>query len=251
MRIGIDLDNTIIDYSNSFLHGVIDNHFFSQLKVNKILKDNISNKISIKELVKIEVQKFGNGEKKWQILQSKVYGDFIKFASINSEIYKFFTFANINNFEIYIISHKTKYGHYDKSKKLLRLAALNFLKNKKIIAKNMINKKNIYFASTLDEKIKKISELKLDYFIDDLKKVLNHKKFPRKTKKIHFSPYLKRNTYNWININSYFFKKKDEVELINNYSELLLKNKKLKISKINEGGNSNLYKIKTNLQLIY
>ncbi len=245
LRIGIDLDNTIIDYSNSFLFGAINKKFLTKNIIDKIIKKNNLNKISIKELIKTEIKKSVNGEKKWRKLQSEVYGKLIKHALINPAIYKFFTLCNHKNFTVYIVSHKTKYGHYSKKENLLRLSALKFLKNKKII-NNCIDSKNVFFTDTLNDKIKKISELKLNFFIDDLKKVFDHKNFPKYTKKIHFSVNLQKKTLNWNLINKYFFEKKYENKLIHNYASILLKNKKIKVNKINGGGNSNLFKININ-----
>ena len=48
-------------------------------------------------------------------------------------------------------------------------------------------KKNIFFCETLDDKVNQIKKLEIDFFIDDLKKVLLHPNFPSKTKKILFS----------------------------------------------------------------
>lgn len=245
MRIGIDLDNTIIDYSNSFIFGINNNKLLTKNIINLIIKKNKINNISIKELIKSKIIQTTNGEKKWRKLQSEVYGKLITYALVNSEIYKFLTLCNHKNYKIYIVSHKTKYGHYSKKENLLRLSALKFLKNKKII-NNFINSKNIFFTDTLNDKINKISELKLDYFIDDLKKIFDNKNFPKRTKKILFSDNFYKKSLNWNQINNYFFKKKYENELIYNYSSILLKNNKIKVNKIKGGGNSNLFKIQIN-----
>ena len=55
--------------------------------------------------------------------------------------------------------------------------------------KNNILDKNykIFYTKSIDEKIKKISELNLNYFIDDLIEIFNHTNFPKKVKKVHFS----------------------------------------------------------------
>ncbi len=250
LRIGIDLDNTIIDYSNSFLFGINSNNFLSKNIIKYIVKKNKINNVSIKELIKSSIKKTVNGEKKWRKLQSEVYGKLIKYALVNSEIYKFLTLCNHKDYKIYIVSHKTKFGHYSKKDNLLRVYALNFLKNKKII-NNLIPSKNVFFTDTLNDKIDKISELKLDYFIDDLKKVFDNKNFPKYTKKIIFSDNFHKKTLNWNQINNYFFEKKYESKLIYNYSVVLLNCNKIKVNKIKDGGNSNLFKIETNTKKKY
>ena len=44
----------------------------------------------------------------------------------------------------------------------------------------------IFFCNTLDSKVKKIAELELDFFIDDLEDVIFHEDFPKNTQGILF-----------------------------------------------------------------
>ena len=68
MRVGLDLDNTIIDYSESFS------------KIAKTLgfvNENWNgNKLETKKLICSK----RNGEQKWMALQGKVYGEYLKYA---------------------------------------------------------------------------------------------------------------------------------------------------------------------------
>jgi hypothetical protein len=48
--------------------------------------------------------------------------------------------------------------------------------------------RGVYFESTRDKKIAKISELGLDYFVDDLPEVLEDPKFPLSVKRILYNP---------------------------------------------------------------
>jgi hypothetical protein len=92
----------------------------------------------------------------------------------------------IQNHELFIISHRTKYPYAGEKYDLHQFARI-WLENK-INSEELICDKNIYFSETLENKIKKISELKIDLFIDDLLEVIDHKIFPTETRKILFDP---------------------------------------------------------------
>ena len=239
LRIGIDFDNTIVNYDGLFS------------KVAKKLKLNLDSYPAKKELIKKEIFKKKNGLKIWQRLQGKVYGEFIANAKIFDGLRKFIIHCNLKNYEIFIISHKTRFGHYDEKKIFLRKAALDFIDSNKIIRSDItgIKKKNIFFFTTRKKKITQIKKLKLNFFIDDLTEVLCDKNFPKITKKILFSKN-KNNNEDIINVNNWF--KIDQV--INGYwsidhlkklsSILLKKNDILDFNQVHNGINSKVYKLK-------
>ena len=70
MIIGIDLDNTVIDYTEAFLFGA------RQLKL--IPKEWTGKKLKLKSLV----QSLSEGELQWQKLQGQVYGQWIQHAKL-------------------------------------------------------------------------------------------------------------------------------------------------------------------------
>ena len=188
IKIGIDLDNTIINYENSF---------------KKFL---IEKKIFLKKTNKSKIKKFINNHpkiKSWTKAQEEIYGYYIRFANVFKNYKYFETFALRNSCKLYIISHKTKLSQYSK-KYNLRNVANNWLK------KN-IKKKNyrIFYSNTVNEKIKIISKIKPKYYIDDLIEILENKKIPKKINKIFFSNTLSKNTLtfnNWIKIKNYIAK---------------------------------------------
>ena len=104
--------------------------------------------------------------------------------------FKFFlSLCKIYKYKVFIVSHKTVNGHFQPRSILLRDLEKNFLIKNKILNSNKINlsKNQIFFCDNIDNKISKIKELNLDYFIDDLFLVLNHNNFPSKTTKILFN----------------------------------------------------------------
>ena len=114
LRIGIDFDNTIVNYDGLFS------------KVAKQLKLNLDSYPAKKESIKKEIFKKKNGLKIWQRLQGKVYGEFIANAKIFNGLKKFIIHSNLKNYKIFIISHKTHLGHYDKKKNFFKKSSFRF-----------------------------------------------------------------------------------------------------------------------------
>lgn len=174
MIIGIDFDNTIINYENIFGELAIEKEIVPQnlAKDKNSVKDYLINR---------------NNEDEWTILQGEVYGGEILRASFYPGVLDALNFFKKNNHKIYIISHRTKYPY--KGKKIdLHSAARNFLhKNKFFVTDGgFVEQVNTYFETSIEKKIQRIIESNCDIFIDDLKKVLML--LPENIKKVHFCP---------------------------------------------------------------
>ena len=121
MRIGIDLDNTIIDYTEAFLYGA--------RKLKYIPEKWLGQKIELKNFV----QSHSDGELKWQKLQGKVYGQWIHHAKLYSGVFRFLWRCRQRDWETIIVSHKTEFGHFDRDKTSLRDSAKEFLNSGQIL----------------------------------------------------------------------------------------------------------------------
>jgi hypothetical protein len=110
------------------------------------------------------------------------------------------------NHKISIVSHKTRYGHFDETKTELRTAALEFITSHGIFEIHQnFSKTDVYFLDTIECKIEKINELKCDLFIDDLPLIFGHKNFPSNIQKFLFGnnimiPAGCKNFHNWLEI---------------------------------------------------
>ena len=177
MRIGIDLDNTIIDYTEAFLYGA------RQLKY--IPEKWLGQKIELKNFV----QSHSDGELKWQKLQGKVYGQWIHHAKLYSGVFRFLWRCRQRDWETIVVSHKTEFGHFDRDKISLRDSAKEFLNSGQIWdsdGEGLLNE--LRFESTREQKIQTIAELKCDVFIDDLPEVLENNVYPLESRRILFDP---------------------------------------------------------------
>ncbi len=237
MRIGIDLDNTIANYNCSILSLAI--------KFNYVPSDWKGNKLEIKNYLILKK----NGQKNWNKLQGQIYGPYMKKAKVFDGFVNFLKRYLCKKNEIFIISHKTQYGHHDKYKTPLRIVAIDWLKENKIINYNKkgILEENVFFLSTQKEKINKIESLNLDFFIDDLKDVLLLIKNP-KIRKIQFQGDTST-TADSIKCFDHWDKISNYIENYMNYPNLninietIINDKIIRYSEIKKGVNSKVFKI--------
>ena len=171
--IGIDFDNTIIDYSNLF--------YQLAFKKKLIPKDCPANKAAVKKSI---VSSEG-GSNLWTALQAEVYGTEILSAKLYEGVTRFF--QTMQEYQLYVVSHKTEFSAIGQVN--LRKAALSFMHAHHFFDENSLNlnRGQIFFCSTREEKIQTLTHLKCDVFIDDLLEVFTEPSFPDHIKKIHFN----------------------------------------------------------------
>lgn len=222
MIIGIDLDNTIINYDNAFYVVAKKNKF-----IKKILKKR--NKENLKKIISLK------SKNQWTKLQGLVYGKYIRYAKLNKFFISFLNFCKKNNFKVIIISQKTQYPIIGKEINLHNAAKKFLKKNLKLKFKF---EKDIFFEKTTEDKIKRIKNCNCDYFIDDLTKILNNKKFPITTNKILFGQKKKgiKSFTNWREITSYFkanYRNLRKITGTNNQIKIFRKNNQVEKKYIN------------------
>ena len=118
MRIGIDFDNTIANYDSVFWRIAV--------KYRLIKKDWHGNK----ELLRKKIIKDKN-EEAWKKLQGLVYGKYMHLAELSPGFTNFLLKSRLLGTKIFIVSHKTIYGHYDINKVPLRQVASKWIIKKK------------------------------------------------------------------------------------------------------------------------
>ena len=175
MIIGIDFDNTIIDYNNLF--------YDVGLSLG-VLPDNAGcNKKIIREYL---IRK--GREPDWIKIQGLVYGKYIRTAKVMEGFFSFSDLCYENDWKIFIISHKTR-DTIVGEKFNLRTSALNWLEKNRIYGTDICGAvEGVFFEATRSEKICRINLLGCNIMIDDLAEVLLHPDLSKEITKILYDP---------------------------------------------------------------
>ena len=179
MRLAVDFDNTLIDYDPVFLtaareRGLVDSGFRGS-----------------KRAVRDAIRSLPNGEITWQRLQGYVYGAGITGAAPFCGARAFLRRCRHEGVPVFIVSHKTQYGHHDPARVDLRQAAMSWMARWEFFAPDGIGipPDRIHFADTRAAKLATIKELGCTHAIDDLEEVFADPLFPAGVKRILFGEY--------------------------------------------------------------
>jgi hypothetical protein len=175
MRVGLDLDNTLISYDELFLR--------SALERRLIPTGFAGTKRDIRDRIRL----LPGGEIEWQRLQAHVYGPGIAGAAAAEGALDFIRLARQRGAELAIVSHKGIYSNLGISAVNLREAARGWLRTSGMIGPGMIPEKNLYFESSRAEKIARITSLQCTHFVDDLEEVFNDPAFPRDVERLLYA----------------------------------------------------------------
>ena len=180
MRIGIDLDNTIAGY---------DGVFGPVARELGLLEDAMdgATKTDIRDALR---SRGDDGERDWQRLQGQVYGKFMSRAEMIEGVGGFLSACRDKGETVFIVSHKTEFGHHDADRVNLRDAALTWMTDKGFFDADgfAIPKESVYFEATRVEKIARIETLGCTHFIDDLEEIFLDPKFPENTRRFLVGP---------------------------------------------------------------
>ncbi len=178
LRIGIDFDNTIVCYDRSFPAVAA--------TMGLITRDMASSKKD----VKARLLSRPGGDLDWQRLQGQVYGRHMLEAEMFPGFLEFVCLTRLKGHEIFIVSHKSEFGHFDVDRVPLRDQAMLWLEKNGLLDESDlgVGRKNVFFEATREDKLGRIQELGCTHFIDDLSEVLEEPDFPQATQRILFQP---------------------------------------------------------------
>jgi hypothetical protein len=162
-RFGFDLDNTLIDYSNS-VREYCDLNNLEECKTTNDLR--------------LLLRASDTSGRRWQEAQSWLYTEGLNFAHPGFGAVELCEYLRSNEFELKIVSHKTTHTPDFCGGKPLREAASKWVANGELSIYFQDTKK-IYFESSRALKISRIQSLDLNYFVDDLKAVFEEPNFPK------------------------------------------------------------------------
>jgi hypothetical protein len=173
MLIGLDFDNTIVNYSDAIAR-LAKERF-------ELPKDLPVNKVSLRDFLKSEGR-----EGEWTEFQGELYGPGMRYAETYPGALDTMRDLKACGYRLVIISHRTKLPYagrpYD-----LHASAMEWV-TARLSSQHLLSKDAVYFLETRADKIGMIASLNCEVFVDDLPEVLGDPKFPNLTKGILFDP---------------------------------------------------------------
>ena len=178
MRIGIDFDNTLIDYDRVFLE--------SARERGLVGVGFEGSKRAVRDAIRL----LPEGELTWQRLQGHVYGAGIHGAVPFAGAGDFLRRCRARGLTVFIVSHKTRYGHYDPARVDLREAALGWMAAQGFLhdETGTVPADHVFFEDDRARKLARIAALRCTHFIDDLEEVFADPGFPPGITRILFGP---------------------------------------------------------------
>jgi hypothetical protein len=170
VRIGIDLDNTIIDYDGAFAAAA--------LALGLLAEPLPAGKTAVRDALR----RGPGGEAAWMQLQAFVYGPGIGAARLFDGVDTFIAEAARRAIPLTIVSHKSETAAAAPAGPNLRACALAFLRDRAIEVP-------VHFESTRAGKCRRIGTLELTHFIDDLVDVFADPLFPGGVERWLFAPH--------------------------------------------------------------
>ena len=243
MKIGVDLDNTLVNYDSAFLAAA----------------DYLQIRLPLSVRLKSQIQEFvrsqPGGEIVWQRLQGLAYGRTVpRHAKLYPGVKRFLWRCRELGHSVVIVSHKTKYGHQDLEKVPLREVASAFLIANGIIGDQDRLVDNVTYHNTYEEKISFIKKHEFDWFVDDLIEVISDLSGMDGLNRILFSPteYQKMEDFDgdeatrwcsdWQQIDAFVNGEWTYPEICQ-LSQQLINYHPTRIDKISSGGNGGLYRL--------
>lgn len=163
---GFDLDNTLIDYS-----GAVEEY----CKIKTLIPcSNIG-------MLREQLGKNSSSDHNWQLAQGWLYTEGLRFAQPGLGSIDLCKYLVQEGYQLFIVSHKTSHTPDFCGNAPLHDFANNWIK-KSSIADYFKEAEQIYYEPTRELKVKRIRELALNYFVDDLEEVFNETGFPINTK---------------------------------------------------------------------
>jgi hypothetical protein len=175
--IGIDLDNTIVNYEE------VCRKLLSEQGCDCLFSGNARSVLKSHLMSQLE------GNLKWTLVQGHLYGNGMKDASLYPGVLDAFLSLLTAGFEIHILSHKSRYPAIGQPMDFHECAH-QFLCERLIssIEDRFRDQVKIAFFPTQDAKVKAIKMRGCMVFVDDLLSVLRHPEFPCHTEGFHFDP---------------------------------------------------------------
>ncbi len=172
--IGVDFDNTLASY-DEVMHRVA-------VERGLIAPETARNK----RIVRDALRRRPGGEDAWQDIQRLVYGPRISEATLREGVPGFFARCRAHGATVVIVSHKTEFPNGEPAGVNLREVAKAWMAHHGFFSSPglELTPSDVYFESSRQEKVARVSALHCTHFIDDLEETFLETSFPAGVHKI-------------------------------------------------------------------
>jgi len=167
LHIGIDLDNTIIDYDAAFAAAA-----------RELGIDVAGGKTAVRD----RIRRLDGGETMWMRVQAQVYGSGIGAARLFDGFETFVADASARGIPLTIVSHKSEFAAAAPTGPNLRDCATAFVRAHGIAVP-------LVFEATREAKCRRIAASGVTHFVDDLVEVFADPAFPPQVERWLFAPH--------------------------------------------------------------
>jgi hypothetical protein len=177
--IGIDFDNTIINYDAVLFRLAVERQLIapSARPSKKCIRDQIRTR--------------PDGDIEWQRLQAVVYGPAISEAVLTDGVADFIRGCHGRGLPVYIVSHKTAYSNLGGSRTSFHDAATHWMRDHGFFEADglALAESHVFYEPTRKQKVARIVALGCTHFIDDLEETFLERTFPSGVTKILYNPH--------------------------------------------------------------
>ena len=164
--IGLDLDNTVIDYSTAY----------RQVARSVGLPPNVTTRKGVRDLLR----RSSTDDDEWQRFQSVLYTTGLDAATPAPGLDQLAEVCRRRGIGVSIISHKTAQGPERFGSPDLRRPARAWMR-KHGLFDFLLSESDVTFHATAKAKVAQIAAVQPTIFVDDLREILNRPGFPRTT----------------------------------------------------------------------
>lgn len=173
MRIGLDLDNTLAEYTHLFVD--------EGRRRGLLARDEALSRVTLRDRLRADGR-----EDEWTLLQGAVYGERMTEAALATGAAPFLEACRARGIELAIVSHRTKVAERGPAWDL-HAAAWAWLRSAGLMP-TFAPAERVFLETTRAAKLARIAELGCDVFVDDLPEVLVAKEFPASCRPVLFDP---------------------------------------------------------------
>ena len=162
-RIGLDLDNTVIDYAPAY---------------RAVAKEmGLPQQLVDRESIRESLRKSEEDDEEWQRFQTLLYTDGLAYAQPAPGLLEFLRLCDSIGVNVVIISHKTEATPARFGSRDLRAPAAEWLDAQGIVPAH-VSPDGVFFCAARVDKVRTIAATQCDVFVDDLMEILTDAKFP-------------------------------------------------------------------------